>query len=162
MTHIEQALRQLVEYDVEFIIVGGVAATYYGSAYITSDLDICYARHETNLKKLVDALRPWHPLLRGVHDPVPFLFDAQTIKAGLNFTFTTDIGDIDILGELTGLGGYDKLFPLSFETNVFNINCRMLNLDTLIEAKRKAGRQKDITVALELEAIKELERKRKR
>lgn len=161
MTQIEQALRHLTNYGVKFIIVGGVAATYYGSSYLTTDLDICYARHDSNLTKLVDALHPLNPSLRGVNDVVPFQFDVRTIKARLNFTFKTDLGDIDILGELTGLGGHDKLIPMSVETEVFGVKCRMLKLETLIEAKQKARRPKDIAVALELEAIKELERSKK-
>jgi hypothetical protein len=156
LTEIQKVLHQLSINGVEFIIIGGVAATYYGSSYVTYDLDICYARTASNLEKLVEVLNPFHPTLRGVSEDVPFKFDAKTLKAGMNFTFSTDLGNIDLLGELTGLGSYDQLFPLSVETEIFALRCRILNLDTLIEAKRKAGRPKDLAVALELEAIKEL------
>jgi hypothetical protein len=95
---IEKALRLLSENHVECIIAGGVAATYHGSSYGTYDLDICYRRTDTNLENLVRALSPLHPRLRGVTEDVPFQFDFPTIKAGVNFTLITDIGDLDIGG----------------------------------------------------------------
>lgn len=68
MTEIQKVLSLLSTNGVEFIIIGGVAATYYGSSYVTSDLDICYARSHSNLERLVKALEPFHLTLRGVSD----------------------------------------------------------------------------------------------
>src|SRR5438093_3412808 len=93
-------LTALCEADVAFVIVGGMAAVAQGSAYITVDLDICYKRTAGNLQRLSDALRVLNPQLRGAPAGLPFRLDPPTLKAGLNFTLTTDAGDLDLLGEV--------------------------------------------------------------
>jgi hypothetical protein len=65
------------------------------------------------------------------------------------------VGDIDLLGEITGGGGYEALLPYTSEVRVFGFTCRCLNLDKLIEVKRAAGRPKDFEAIAELEAILE-------
>ena len=81
------------------------------------------------------------------------------IRRGLNFTLTTTRGDLDLLGELTGGGGYEELFPHSVELVVFGVSCRCLGFDKLIQVKRAAGRPKDLEAIAELEAIREERRK---
>src|SRR5918992_1270731 len=96
----------LVDQDVEFVIVGGIALILQGSARLTRDLDICYARDRTNLKALAAALAPFRPRLRGAPASLPFTFDWRTLESGLNFTLTSDAGDIDLLGEIAGIGTF--------------------------------------------------------
>src|SRR3954468_16733650 len=102
-------LKALVDGGVDFVVVGGVAVIAHGSAYQTSDLDICYQRSPENCDRIVKVLGPYHPRLRNAPPDIPFLFDRKTILAGLNFTFTTDLGDLDLLGEITGAGNYEQL-----------------------------------------------------
>ncbi|MDI6752477.1 MAG: hypothetical protein QME07_06495 [bacterium] len=90
MVKVRKLLPQLKLYNVRFIIIGGQAAVLQGSAYITADIDICYARDKENLENIVKALTPFHPYLRGVEKRLPFIFDVKTLEMGLNFTFTTD------------------------------------------------------------------------
>ena len=73
MTDLQALLPCLVKAGVEFIVIGGVAATVHGSSYVTEDLDICYARTDANLKRVAAALAPFHPRLRGAPEDVPFL-----------------------------------------------------------------------------------------
>jgi hypothetical protein len=101
---VERFLKELHRLDVEFVIIGGMAAVAHGSAYLTVDLDLCYSRQKENLEKLAQALAPFHPLLRGVPTDLPFSLDLSAFKSGLNFTLTTDLGDLDLLGEVAGLG----------------------------------------------------------
>jgi hypothetical protein len=86
---------------------------------------------------------------------LPFRWDARTLRQGLNFTLTTDLGDIDLLGEIVGGGSYENLAARTIVIGVFGIECRCLDLDTLIQVKRAAGRPKDLEVIAELEAIRE-------
>jgi hypothetical protein len=148
-------VRRLQEADVEFILVGGLAANVHGSARATYDIDIVYRRSADNLDRLVRALNPVKPYLRGAPPGLPFVFDAQTIRRGLNFTLTTAIGDIDVLGEVTGAGSYDALLPLSERIELFGRNCQCVTLPTLIRLKRAAGRPKDLEAIAELEALRE-------
>jgi hypothetical protein len=76
---------------------------------------------------------------------------------GLNFTLETDLGDLDLLGEITGGGRYEDLLPFSLELRVFDLPCRCLNLEKLIAVKRAAGRRKDFEAIAELEVIREIE-----
>jgi predicted nucleotidyltransferase len=155
MFDVEGLLRRLAEHDVEFILVGGVAATVHGSARLTSDLDAVYARTAGNIDRLVSALAPLAPSLRGAPAGLPFRLDSATVRRGLNFTLTTTLGDIDLFGEIVGGGGYAGLLPDTREIDVFGIRCRCLTLDRLIEVKRAAGRPKDLEVVAELEALRE-------
>ena len=148
-------LRALVEARVEFIIVGGAAATAHGSARLTQDLDVVYARDPANLERLAEALAPHEPYLRGAPEGLPFSLDAATLAAGLNFTLTSKLGDIDLLGEIVGGGGYRDLLHHTIEIELFGVRCRCLGLAKLIEVKRAAGRPKDLEALAELEAIRE-------
>jgi hypothetical protein len=104
MIQLATLLPRLVNYQIELVIVGGVAATLQGSSYITNDLDICYARSQANLVSLADSLKDLHPRLRGAPAGLPFLWDSETLRRGLNFTLSTDWGDLDLLGEVAGIG----------------------------------------------------------
>jgi hypothetical protein len=77
-------LAALVNGGVEFIIIGGMAATAHGSAHVTVDLDIVYRRTLDNIARLAAALAPLQPYLRGAPPGLPFRFEADTIKRGLN------------------------------------------------------------------------------
>jgi len=111
VTDFQALLRALSENDVEFILVGGAAATAHGSARLTFDLDIVYRRTPENVQRLVSALAPHSPYLRGAPPGLPFLWDHATVNRGLNFTLTTQLGDIDLLGEITAGGNYNQLLP---------------------------------------------------
>ncbi len=155
MTDFKALLRVLSGAQVDFILVGGVAATVHGSARLTLDLDVVYSRHRANLERLALALTPYHPYLRGAPRGLPFRWDAATLARGLNFTLTTDLGDLDLLGEIVGGGSYDDLLPGSITIQVFGVECRCLDLERLIHVKRAAGRPKDLEAIAELETIRD-------
>jgi predicted nucleotidyltransferase len=154
-TDFKSVVRVLAEGGVEFIVVGGLAATMHGSARLTYDVDVVYRRTADNIHRLVLALTPYHPYLRGAPPGLPFRWDAATIARGLNFTLTTDIGDLDVLGEIVGGGGYEELLPHTVTKQVFGVECRCLHLQALIQVKRAAGRPKDLEAIAELEALLE-------
>jgi len=151
----ERLLSALIDGRVDFIIVGGVAATLHGSARLTSDLDLVYERSARNIARIVTALAPLAPYLRGAPPGLPFRLDETTIVAGLNFTLTTIYGPLDLLGEIAGALRYAELTERSTTVELFGKRCRVIDLDTLIENKRAAGRPKDFEVIAELEVIRE-------
>jgi len=155
MTQLERLLTALHDAEVEFIIVGGVAARAHGSSRLTDDLDVSYARSPANLARLVNALATFTPYLRGAPPGLPFDWSVATLRAGLNFTLTTTTGAIDLLGEITGGGGYDALLPHTITIGVFGLELHLLDLPWLIRVKRAAGRPKDLEVIAELEALQE-------
>jgi hypothetical protein len=147
-------LFELLDHNgVEYVIIGGVAATVHGSATATYDLDLCYSRNDANLERVARALAPLHPHLRGADADLPFKFDAQTLRNGLNFTLSTDAGDLDLMGEVAGVGAYGAVLANSEDFEIYNRKRHVLKLDALIHAKRAAGRPKDLNAIPELEAL---------
>ena len=159
---IEAPLQLLGEYKVECVIVGGVAAAIHGSLLLTNDLDVCYARNAANFKQLADALQSVHARLRNTPEGLPFILDAETLKRGLNFTFATDIGDLDLLGEVRGVGQYEDVRAGSVTVDLFGYRFAVIDIGKLIVAKRAAGRPKDLIALPELEAIQEAQTIEKR
>ncbi len=145
--------------NVEFVLIGGAAMQVQGSAHLTEDLDFCYSRSARNMDRLALALAPHHPRLRGAPENLPFRFDAATIKRGLNFTLMTDLGWIDFLGEVAGLGGYENVKKNSEVMPIFEMDCQVLSLEGLIRAKKAAGRSRDLEVIPELEGLLDLRKR---
>lgn len=156
MLDIASILRALSASEVDFVVIGGIAAVAHGSAYITQDFDICYARSPANLERLAKGLVAFHPRLRGAPEDLPFRLDAATLGAGLNFTLTTDLGDIDLMGEIAGFSSYGEVAAASEMLELYRIPCRILSLEGLIRTKRAAGRPKDLRLLPELEALSAL------
>ena len=157
----EKTLRVLHDAGVKFVLIGGAAMGLQGSAHLTKDMDFCYERSKANLDRLAACLKPYHPRLRGAPADLPFHFDARTISQGLNFTLTTDLGDIDFLGEVSGLGDFAGAKAASELKDVGGVQVRVLSLAGLIKSKSAAGRPRDLYVLPELKALEELKKKTK-
>jgi predicted nucleotidyltransferase len=148
-------LESLAQADVQFILIGGVAATLHGSARATFDIDIVYARSQENFAAIATALSPLTPYLRGAPPGLPFQLDEKTLRNGLNFTLTTALGDLDLFGEVAGGGTYENLLPSSIWIEIDGLTVRCASVDQLIFLKNAAGRPKDFESVAELHAIQE-------
>lgn len=148
-------VRVLADAGVEYVVVGGVAANIHGALRTTVDLDIAYSRSSANITRLAKALAPYEPYLRGAPPGLPFRWDEATIQRGLNFTLTMTLGDLDLLGEVTGGGRYEDLIGRAEPIEIEGRRCWVVTLPTLIVLKRAAGRSKDHEVIAELEALLE-------
>jgi predicted nucleotidyltransferase len=155
MTQFDALLKALTDGNVEFVVIGGVAASIRGSVRHTRDLDVVYRRSPGNIANLVAAVAPCHPYLRGAAPGLPFRWDVPTVTAGLNFTLTTDIGEFDILGEVAGGGSYENLLPHTTEEQAFGVTFCCVSLPKLIQLKRAAGRPRDFDAIAELEVLLE-------
>lgn len=80
--NVEAAIQALVDAGVEFVVIGGWAAILNGSACVTNDLAICFARNSENLRRLTQALAPHHPRLRDLAEGLPFIWDHATLRNG--------------------------------------------------------------------------------
>jgi len=161
-TKFGQVLEVLSRSEIRFIVVGGLAAMAHGNARSTYDVDVVYSRERENIRKLANVIGQYQPYLRGAPPGLPFKWDEKTIRTGLNFTLTTLLGDLDLLGEVTGAGTYEQLLPHSVEMVLFGVACRCATLERLIQMKRAAGRPKDMLVVAELVALLEERRKLER
>jgi hypothetical protein len=139
-----ELLALLAEGGVRFSVIGGVALLARGAQRTTEDLDIAYARDRGNLARLAATLAPIHPRLRGVPEGLPFVLDEASLRNGLNFTLDTDLGPLDLLGEVPGLGAFEHVDAASSELEIEGHRFLVLTLDGLERAKRAAGRPKDL------------------
>jgi hypothetical protein len=131
-----------------------MAGTARGSAYVTHDLDIAYARGDDNLERLTAALREVGARLRGAPADVPFLLDAKTLAAGAHFTFETELGALDLLDRPDGSPSYEELRRRAGERlSVDGLPVLVASLDDLIAMKEATGRPRDKVVASELREL---------
>jgi predicted nucleotidyltransferase len=155
-SRLERVADLLIEEGVEFMVVGGQAETLFGSPRLTYDVDLCYRRQPQNLERLAKVLRRIQARLRGAPPDVPFLIDARSLELGDNFTFVTDIGDLDMLGYLEPVGTYDDLIQRAERWPVGKHTLDVIALDDLIRIKRHIKRMKDSESLMQLLAIKEV------
>ena len=148
-----ELIRVLVEANVEFAVVGGVAAIIHGSARMTVALDIAAPFDSDNLARLRDALAPYDAVhvtrteLRLADEPM------ERLQRFRLFLLQTTLGRLDVLREVQPLGVFDDLRFVDME--VYGQRVRVLQREDLMRVKRSVGRPKDVEVALELEAIAE-------
>lgn len=149
-------VRGLVEADVRFVVIGGVAANAHGSARITDDLDVCYDPEDDNRRRLAATLAAWGAYLRGVEPGLPFVMDDRTLRTTPVMTLITSQGSIDVMDRVLGVGGFPDVLRDSAEAEAGGVTFRVLALPALIRAKRATHRRKDLDQLPELEALLEL------
>lgn len=143
-------LRRLVEGNVDFVVIGGVAVIAQASPRLTKDLDICYARQAENLEALGSVLVAADAKLRGVVEAVPFIPDARTLRRTEILTLRTVDGDIDLLVEPAGCPPYELLKSNADRITLDDLRVLIACVDDLITMKRAAGRPQDL---IDLEAL---------
>jgi predicted nucleotidyltransferase len=151
----------LNEAGVKYVVIGGVAATAHGSTRVTDDLDICYEQSPENGTALAALLASWQAYPRGIEPGLPFFMDARTLRDSVVLTLTTAQGHLDLLQHVDGVGDFAACRTRSVRIEVGKEEIIVLGLPALIAAKRATGRKKDIEHLYELEALLELQRKRK-
>lgn len=151
----EGVIRLLGRHRVRYVLIGGLAAITHGAPLITRDIDLCYARDDVNLRRLAKALFEAHAELRGADPGLPVRPDAKMLKAGDSFTFTTDVGWLDVLGTPPGTAGYEDLARTADPFDLFGHRVLVASVEDLIRMKRAAGRPKDLLMLEELGALRE-------
>lgn len=139
----ERILQTLVEYQVDFIVIGGVCAVLQGAPVSTFDVDIVHSRAADNLPRLLAALQQLqaHYRHQGDRRLVPNL---SLLASPGHHLLTTVDGPLDVLGTVTEERGYDELLPHTEDKLIaLDVQVRILDLPTLIQLKEAAGRDKD-------------------
>ncbi|RMH22609.1 MAG: hypothetical protein D6696_02960 [Acidobacteria bacterium] len=148
-------LEVLGRHEVDFIVVGGVAASLLGSPLVTQDLDVLYDSTEENHVRLLGALRE---LAARYDDPagrhlVPDLTKLATYRMSL---LLTKLGRLDLIRVIGDGLVYSDLEPRTVELEVAGRRVRVLDLETLIRIKEEADRPKDRLALLYLRQIRDL------
>ena len=155
VTELNRLLQRLQDAEVSFVIVGGFGATLHGSTLLTRDLDVCAVLTAANVEKLREAFRDLHPAHRHTPQRLSFL-DNPTPPTDLkNLYLQTDLGALDLLGAITGVGDFERVLAGSVEVELFGRRVRVIGIEDLIKAKEALGREKDLLAVKELRAILE-------
>jgi hypothetical protein len=155
MENLKKLVLRLGAAECRFAIVGGFGAVSWGSSLLTRDVDVACDMSPENLLSVWQALEELHPLHRMTPGRLSFTRE-QAEKGGLkNLYLATDLGQLDLLGEVKGIGGFEDCLKNSEPILIDGTEIRVLTLDALITAKRAMGRPRDLHAVLELEVIRE-------
>ena len=148
-----QLIAKLTDSGFEFVMIGGYAAVTHGSSQVTRDLDICAVLTEENVELLRRALAAWNPRHRMTPQRLSFLKFPKPGERVNNLSLETDVGVVDILTSVLGLGDFARLKSAAEKFEIDGRICWVISLEDLIVAKEAVGRGKDKLTAVELRVI---------
>jgi hypothetical protein len=151
--NLSELTRRLVEGRVEFVLIGGFAAVAHGATLVTRDVDVCCRFSEANLRRIQHALGDLHPVHRSRPD-LPLDLTEEQCSGLKNLYLKTDLGGLDCLSEVLGIGDFDAVLKHSLEVELPFGHCRILDLDGLIRAKDAMNRDHDRITIRQLREIK--------
>ena len=151
-------LRHLAEAGLDFVIVGGYAGVVHGCSYVTQDIDICFVFDSANLLTLQNTLADLHPVHRMPPGRKPLDLTAESAAHFTNLYLDTDLGRLDCLNAIEGLGDYAQVKDASEQIDVAGLRLRVLTIDALIRTKQAMNRPRDREAIHQLEALKALRR----
>jgi len=149
-------LERLVNAGVDFVIIGGFADVVHGCTYVTQDIGICCDFKPATMLALQKAISDLHPVHRMTPGRKKLELTEQTCGQFKNLYLDTDIGQLDCLSFIDGLGDYGEVRRESELIEVEEIKMRVLSVDALIKTKKSMNRLRDKEAVLQLEAIKKL------
>jgi hypothetical protein len=158
----KRLISTLVDHDVDFIVVGAIAAIAQGGPLITQDLDVTPAREPANLERLEAAVRQLDARLRIPNDPagIEFPIEARFLGSGDSWTLETPSGDVDLVFAPSGTSGYDDLKRGALTVELWGHDVLVASLPDIIRMKEAAGRPKDLAQIPALRQTLELRRRR--
>ena len=160
MAQNDQALlTRLRDSGLKFVVIGGVV--YHGVPLATFDLDICCPFGEENVRRIEGAVQDLHPIHRLTTNKLPLEMTRSAFRDLKNLYLQTDLGKLDCLSEVKGVGDFDAVQKQSTLASFSYGEFRFLDLDALIAAKQAVGRERDLYAVQQLLAIKEKRQRQK-
>ena len=153
MQNLSELTRRLISSQVEFVLVGGFAAAAHGVTLVTRDVDICCRFSEANMMRILKAFVVLHPVHRSQPD-LPLELTPEQCVSLKNLYLKTDLGVVDCLGEILGVGNFDEVLKRSVEVELPYGKCRILDIEALIRAKEAMNRDHDRITVKYLKEIK--------
>jgi hypothetical protein len=156
MAQNDQALlRRLKDSGLDFVVIGGVCVVYHGAPLATFDLDICCPFGEENVLKIESAVKDLNPVHRLTANKLSLEMTRDAFRDLKNIYLQTDLGKLDCLGEVAGVGNFDEVKKQSVVASLSYGEFRFMNIDALIASKKAVGREHDWAAVRRLVAIKE-------
>ncbi len=136
-------LRVLAEHQVDFVVVGGVAAVLQGAPVMTFDLDVVHSTEAANVERLLGALRAAHAIYR-TQPERRLQPEASHLSSPGHQLLITDFGPLDLLGSIGRNRSYSDLAQHAEEFEVeAGLRVRVLDLATQVAVKEEVGGEKD-------------------
>lgn len=152
---LRELIQRLVEAEIRFVLVGGLAVNAWGYIRGTQDVDVVPDPESENLAKLDDLLRG----LGGKVDVGGRLLDSASIstflRTGDRTLVRTDLGQLDVLQGLPQVPRYDELEAQAKQIDIDGLAVRVCSLEHLLEMKRASSRPRDRDDIEALEAAQE-------
>ncbi len=146
-------IEQLQKADVNFVVVGGLAAAVHGSSMLTQDVDICCDFSIDNLLNLQTALANYKPVHRMDNKKSRFTEKKSQLSKFKNIYLNSSLGQLDCLSEIKGIGKYKAVLAFSEIITINSMPCKILSIIGLIKSKKSLNRPKDKLAVIELKAI---------
>jgi hypothetical protein len=157
-SNVADLLKLLSKGKVDFVIVGGFAGIVHGITIVTEDIDICCDFSKENLLRLQTALARLHPVHRMTPKKIKLNLTEKTCGQYKNLYLDTDIGQLDCLSFISGVGDFKEVKKASVPIEVEGTKFNVLNIDALIESKKAMKRDSDKQSIIQLEAIKKMKK----
>jgi hypothetical protein len=155
MENLTEILRRFIEGKVAFSLIGGFASQVYGDTLFTQNLEVCARFTPENLRRIESAFKDFHPRHRLTANKLPLELTDELCSRLKNMYLTTDLGILDCLGEVAGVGDFDAVLRQSQIMRFPFGPCYMLKIDALMQSKLAVGRTHDLMALAQLKAIKE-------
>jgi hypothetical protein len=158
-----ELIKRLTKGGVKFVLVGGFAGVVHGCTYVTQDIDICCDFSVANLLALQEALKDLHPVHRMTPRRLKLKLTAKSCARFKNLYLDTDVGQLDCLASIQGLGNYEDVESLSEIRDLGGgLRIRVLTIDSLIKARKAMNRPRDREAVLQLKAVKKMRKQRRK
>lgn len=149
-----EILSRLHASGVEFVLIGGAAAAAYGSQVMTDDVDVCAPMGRDNAVRIITAFADVEPKWRMRPDMPVVRADDSYLGQLKNIYLRTKVGQLDVLGEIPGVCDYAEAARKAVTMTFGDLTCKVVDIDTLIAAKKVAGRPHDLRAIPYLERWK--------
>jgi predicted nucleotidyltransferase len=159
VVQLNRLIERLCDANIDFVVVGGFAGMLHGSTLVTRDLDVCTILSPEAIARLREIFRDSRPRHRFTSQKLSFLDNPEPGTPLNNLYLETDLGPVDLLGSIKGVGDFERVRAASIEIELFGRRCRVISVEDLIAAKQAMGRDKDLIAVKELRAILERENK---
>ena len=139
-------LAALAGAEVDFVLIGGLAAAAHGSRRVTRDVDVVVAPDDGNLARLEGVLRELGAvqLVEGGHEAPIDPADVALVALGTTLHTRSPDGRLDVIGAPAGAAPYSALRSRAITAVIGEVEIRVCGLDDLIAMKRAAGRPLDL------------------
>jgi hypothetical protein len=155
----ERLIGALAKHDVQFVLIGALAARLHGFPRLTADADITPASDRKNLERLAAALRELRAKVYTESIPEGLAFDCSAVTLGRAqmWNLVTAGGRLDIAFTPAGTKGYDDLVLGAEKYEAFGVEFMASSIDDIIRSKEAAGRPKDREDVAILKAMKRVQ-----